>query len=405
MSEISRIPYLTEARCVACDASHPLDGTLYTCTSCGGTLDLIYDYDAMERRLDEFGREGLNPTVLLSPVRIDKNDKLYFDIQTRKRTRPAARLSAGLGMLSLTVLDDTTLPSASFKDRASLAVLMRARELGLDTVAAASTGNAGASLACLSARMGLKAVVFAPRNAPAAKLRQIQAYGARLVLVDGNYDLAYELCLEAVRERGWYSRNTAHNPWCAEGKKSAVLNLATSASELDYDVIFVPAGDGCILAGIHKGLVDLQRIGWIERLPRLVAVQAEGSAAIANAWFNGAGIEKVSAQSVADSIVVDYPRDGLKALRAIRETGGFALTLRDAEILQAVSDLARLEGIFAEPAGAASLAGVAKALRMGLIEPETRVLALVTGHGLKDRDALAPLLNEPEVIASLKELT
>lgn len=393
-----------EARCARCGASAAIAPDLYTCTKCGGTLDLLYDYPALARRLAAAGGEGINPAVLLAPVRLGHADPLFFELLDWTRVQPAARLGAALGARHLTLLDETRLPSGSLKDRATLAVLMRARELGARTVACASTGNAGASLACLAARLGMEAVVFAPKSAPAAKLRQVQAHGARLLLVDGNYDLAYELCLAAVAERGWVSRNTAHNPWCAEGKKSAVLALARPRVRKIADAILVPAGDGCILAGVHKGLVDLQRVGWIDELPRLVAVQPEGSAAIARAWQAGGKIEAVAAHSVADSLVVDRPRDGEKALRALGETDGFALTVSDEEILAAVYELARLEGIFAEPAGATALAGLKKALVEGLLEPDAEIVALVTGHGLKDPGAIAPLLAPAPVIASLKDL-
>lgn len=401
---MSRQPALTGATCVRCGRRHAIEGRLYTCAQCGGALDLDYDYAALARRLEQSGRQDLNPALLLAPVVLSDEDALFSELLSWSHPRPAPRLSKALGAEHLTLLDETGLPSGSLKDRASLFVLMRARELGLDTVACASTGNAGASLACLAARLGLKAVVFAPRQAPPAKLRQIQAHGARLYLVDGNYDRAYELCLEAVAERGWYSRNTGHNPWCGEGKKTAVLALADPGRRRVADLIFVPAGDGCILGGVHKGLMDLQRIGWIDELPRLVAVQAEGSAAIAAAWREKRGITPVRADTLADSIAVDLPRDGDKALRAIKETGGFAVTVRDDEILDAVSDLARLEGIFAEPAGAAATAGLRKALAEGRVEPDADCVALVTGHGLKDPSALAPRLEAPPVITSLKDL-
>jgi len=247
-------------------------------------------------------------------------------------------------------------------------------------------------------------VIFAPRAAPPAKLRQIQAHGARLYLVDGNYDRAYDLCLEAVAERGWYSRCTGHNPWCGEGKKTAALALADSLKHRIADFIFVPVGDGCILGGIHKGLADLRRMGWIEELPKLVAVQAEGSSAIADAWRGKRDVSAVRADTVADSIAVDLPRDADKALRALHETDGFAITVTDDEILAAVSDLARTEGVFAEPAGAASIAGLRKAAAEGLVPQGAATIALVTGHGLKDPAALSPITDEPPIIESLKDL-
>jgi threonine synthase len=389
-------PALTEAICVRCGAAHDIGGVLYICEQCGGNLDLLYDYEALSKRSDE------DALALLAPVALDP--ELLTELRSWGRLRPASRLATDLGLSNLRLLDETCLPSGSLKDRASLITLLRARELGMDTVAAASTGNAGASLACLAARLGLKAVIFAPRSAPPAKLRQIRAHGATLHLVDGNYDRAFELCLEAVAERGWYSRNTGHNPWCGEGKKTAAIALVEQAGGRSPDFIFVPVGDGCILGGVHKGLVDLQRIGRLETMPRLVAVQAEGSAAIANAWNSGDTINAVKANTLADSIAVDLPRDADKALRALRDTRGFAITVSDGEILEAIGDLARREGIFAEPAGAAALAGLRKAMASGQVDPASSAIALVTGHGLKDPGALDPLIEESPVVDGLKDL-
>ncbi len=389
-------PALTEAVCVRCGAAHDIGGVLYTCEQCGGNLDLLFDYVVLSERTGE------DALALLAPVALDPD--LLAELRSWGRLRNAPRLAGDLGLENLRLLDETGLPSGSLKDRASLVTLLRAKELGIDTVAAASTGNAGASLACLAARLGMKAVIFAPSRAPAAKLRQIRAHGATLHLVDGNYDLAYDLCLEAVAERGWYSRNTGHNPWCGEGKKTAAIALIEQAQGRIPDFIFVPVGDGCIIGGLHKGLADLQRIGRLDKMPRLVAVQAEGSAAIADAWTSGDAINAVKANTLADSIAVDLPRDSDKALRALRETEGFAITVSDDEILTAIRDLAQREGIFAEPAAAAALAGLRKALATEQVGPEADMVAMVTGHGLKDPGALDPLIEQSPIIASLEDL-
>ncbi|MCP4550178.1 MAG: threonine synthase [bacterium] len=392
------MPQPVTARCVACGATRPDEGVLYTCPDCGGNIDLLLDYAALRNDSAEL-RQAL--ACRLAPLR-----KIMPGSFTSGNTPllPAPRLGRELELPGLFLKDETRNLSGSLKDRASELVLMRAMELGLDTVAAASTGNAAASLAALAARFGMEAVVFAPKSAPAAKLRQIQAHGARLYLVDGNYDRAFDICLDAIREKGWYSRNTGHNPWCCEGKKSVALEIAEQCRYKVPDYIFVPVGDGCIIGGVHKGFYDLYELGLIERLPRIVAVQAEGSAAIANAWREKREIVAVQADTVADSIAVDLPRDGLKALRAVRDSNGFALTVSDEEILRAISDLARFEGLFAEPAGATAFAGLRKALAAGQVEPTAHVVTLITGTGLKDRDALAPLLEEPPLISSLEDL-
>lgn len=389
-------PALTEAVCVRCGAAHDIGGVIYTCAQCGGNLDLLYDYEALAKREDENALALLAP-VTLEPAHLD-------ELRSWGKLRPAPHLAADLGLKHLRLLDETSLPSGSLKDRASLITLLRAKELGLDTVAAASTGNAGASLSCLAARLGLKAVIFAPSNAPSAKLRQIRAHGATLFPVDGNYDCAFELCLEVVAERGWYSRSTGHNPFCGEGKKTAAITLIVQAQGRIPDFIFVPVGDGCILGGVHKGLVDLQRIGRLDKMPRLIAVQAEGSAAIAKAWSGEREVEAVKANTLADSIAVDLPRDADKALRALRETKGFAITVSDEEILSAISDLASREGVFAEPAAAASLAGLHKALNTGEVSKDADVVAMVTGHGLKDPGALDPRIEEVPLVAKLEDL-
>jgi len=288
----------------------------------------------------------------------------------------------------LWIKDEGRNPTASFKDRASAIVVARAMEIGVDVVVTASTGNAGAALAGMAAAVGQKAVIFAPRTAPPAKVAQLLIFGAQVLLVDGTYDDAFDLTIQAAQEFGWYCRNTGYNPFTVEGKKTAALEIWEWARHEKIKAqplsVFVSVGDGNIISGLHKGFKDLAALGWLEHMPRLFGVQAEGSAAIANAFH--AGIEQitpVSARTLADSISVDLPRDGVRGVRAARETGGSYLLVSDEEILNAIADLGRV-GIFAEPAGATSYAGLVKAVDQGLIEPQDPVLVVNTGSGLKD---------------------
>jgi threonine synthase len=212
-------------------------------------------------------------------------------------------------------------------------------------------------------------------------------YGAQVLLVDGNYDDAFDLSIEASNEFGWYCRNTGYNPFTAEGKKTAAYEIWEQIPLLENRKplsIFVSVGDGNIISGIHKGFKDLHALGMIEQTPRLFGIQSEGSSAIANA-FNARTevIMPVSANTLADSISVDLPRDGLRALRAATQTGGAYITVSDNAILNAISELGKV-GIFAEPAGSASYAGLIKAIQEGLIEPDDPVVVLNTGSGLKD---------------------
>ncbi|HYO87396.1 MAG TPA: threonine synthase, partial [Candidatus Limnocylindrales bacterium] len=296
-------------------------------------------------------------------------------------------LAADLGLVQAWVKDDGRNPTGSLKDRASALVVARAMEQGLDTVSAASTGNAAAALAGISASVGRTPIIFVPASAPEAKIAQLLVYGATVLLVEASYDEAFDLCMQLSIEQGWYCRNTGVNPFTAEGKKTVAFEIAEQLGWDVPDVVVVTVGDGNILAGVHKGFVDLHRLGWITRIPRLIGVQAAGSSPLVTAWETGqfaADMQPVDAQTIADSISAGLPRDRSKALRAVRETGGAFVAVPDDAILASIPALARLTGVFAEPAAAAVYAGCRKALEMGYIQPDERVLMLVTGSGLKD---------------------
>jgi threonine synthase len=307
----------------------------------------------------------------------------------------AQRLGSVLGLTDLWLKDDGLNPTGSFKDRASTVVVAKAKELGVDVITAASSGNAGAALAGMAASASMPAVVLVPSTAPEAKIAQLLIYGARVLLVKGTYDQAFELSLAASKEFGWYSRNTGYNPFTAEGKKTASLEICEQLSHLQPgsnrdawdapDWIFVAVGDGNIITGIWKGLRDLKALGWIEKMPKLMGVQAEGAAACYNAWKAGTDvITPVDAHTIADSICVGLPRDGTRAVRAVRETHGAYVTVSDDEVLGAMRQLARETGVFAEPAGATGYAGLVTAVREGLVGRDERIAVVVTGNGLKD---------------------
>jgi len=314
-------------------------------------------------------------------------------------------LADEIGIEKLWIKDESRNPTASFKDRASAVVVARARQIGAEVVVTASTGNAGAALAGMAAAIGQKAVIFAPRSAPPAKIAQLLIYGAQVLLVDGSYDDAFDLTILAADEFGWYCRNTGYNPFTAEGKKTAAFevwdwfrqsNFRFPISELK---LFVSVGDGNIISGIHKGFKDLADLGWIDDPPQLYGIQSEGSAAIANAFFGGTEtITPVKAQTIADSISVDLPRDGVRAVRAAVQTGGRYLLVSDEQILAAIAALGK-SGIFAEPAGATAYAGLIKAIREGMVAQSDPLLVINTGSGLKDVRAAMQAVKEAPVIA------
>jgi threonine synthase len=380
-------------QCSLCKAEYEADEIIYTCPNDGGNLDIVYDYSSLKQNVSadtiinspEASLWRYLPLLPVNEVH-GRETPLQAAGWTPNFSPPALREQ--LGLQSLWIKDESRNPTASFKDRASAVVVARAQEIGAEVVVTASTGNAGAALAGMAAAAGQKAVIFAPRTAPPAKIAQLLIYGADVLLVDGNYDQAFDLSILAANEFGWYCRNTGYNPFTLEGKKTAALEIwecLINRKLIDGPLaIFVSVGDGNIISGLHKGFKDLQALGWLDGMPRIFGVQAEGSAAIANAFSIGVEeITPVAADTLADSISVDLPRDGVRAVRAASQTGGAYLTVSDAEILVAIADLGQA-GIFAEPAGAAAYAGLHKALKQAIIGSEDPVLVFNTGSGLKD---------------------
>jgi len=400
----------THYKCSLCGTEYPPEDVVYTCPKDGGNLDVILDYAAIRNsyRIEDIlssQEASLWRYLPLLPVADPGGEATPLHAAGWTPVFSTDRLGVGLGLRHLWVKDESRNPTASFKDRASAVVVGRAREIGAEVVVTASTGNAGAALAGMSAAVGQKAVIFAPRTAPPAKIAQLLIFGAQVLLVDGTYDDAFDLTIQASQEFGWYCRNTGYNPFTAEGKKTAAFEIwewGRKNSEFDFQNsnlnVFVPVGDGNIVSGIHKGFKDLVELGWLERLPRIFGVQAEGSAAIANAFFSGVEkITPVSANTLADSISVDLPRDGVRAVRAARQTGGAYVLVSDSEILAAIAELGKV-GIFAEPAGATAYAGLVKAVQTGQIGPNDPVLVLNTGSGLKDVKAAMQAVSEAPVI-------
>jgi threonine synthase len=248
--------------------------------------------------------------------------------------------------------------------------------------------------------MGIRTRIFIPRAAPAAKVAQLLAFGAEVLAVDGTYDQAFDLCLAATERFGWYNRNTGYNPFTREGKKSVSFEICEQMGWRVPDLVVVSVGDGNIISGVWKGFEDFRRIGFIDRVPRLLAVQAAGSAAVVNALEGDGVIRPVSGETVADSISVSVPRDGDAAVQAVRASGGFGITVTDDEILAAIPEVARGAGVFGEPAGVASYAGLRKAVEAGLIDPGWTVVVLITGNGLKDIASVMKVTGEPRIVSA-----
>jgi len=375
-----------------CGATQHPDEAGYVCPDHGdeGILDVRYDYEAVGARLTKCSlREdrdrtmwrfrGLMPMAYharLPPLTVG-GTPLY----------EAPRLAEAAGVGNLWVKDEGRQPTASLKDRASALAVVKARERTAEVIAAASTGNAAAALAGIAASIGQPTVIFVPESAPEAKIAQLLAYGSTVALVAGSYGDAFELCMEAAAEHGWYNRNTGFNPHMTEGKKTVALEILEQLHWRAPDAVFVSVGDGSIIGGVHKGVKDALALGWISAAPRIFGVQSAGSDYLVQAYESDEDVltkPPISACTVADSISADLPRDRLKAMAAVKETDGAFVRVGDDEILAAIPALARWSGVFAEPAGAAAYAGLVVAREAGLVGPWDRVVVIASGNGLKD---------------------
>ncbi|MCA9556358.1 MAG: threonine synthase, partial [Myxococcales bacterium] len=276
----------------------------------------------------------------------------------------ARRLAKDLGVRQLWLKDDSRNPTGSFKDRASFVGVARAAAGRHTVVAAASTGNAATSLAGLAASMGLVSHIFVPATAPEAKVTQLLIYGAKVFLIDADYDTTYDICQQAVARFGWYDRSAAANPYLVEGKKTCGLEIAEQLQDDLPDWVVMSVGDGCSLAGTYKGLAEMKRMGLVDRVPRMLAVQAEGAAPLTAAFKAGTeDVARIEARTCADSINVGMPRNPLKALRAVRDSGGAFVNVSDEAILDFIPRTARGSGVFGEPAAVTAVASGCRSTR------------------------------------------
>ena len=373
-------------RCVKCGKEYEATPNLTNC-ECGGILDIIYDYDYIKAH---FTKETLknrrNPTMWryreLLPVEEDTPDT-----PLRVGWSPlyeADRLAKQLGIAKLWVKDDGINPTASLKDRASAMAVAKAKEAGAKVIACSSTGNAASSLAGNAAAAGLKTYIFVPSRAPKGKVAQLMTFGATVISVQGSYEDTFELSKQAIDKWGWYNRNAAINPYLSEGKKTVSLEIAEQLGWQMPDYLAISVGDGCTIAGVWKGLKDLCAIGFIDRLPRLISVQAAGCHPINRAIETGEDWRPMEENTLADSIAVGVPRNADKALMAIRESDGIAVNVTDEEIMAAQKLLGTTCGVFGEPAGVTGTAGVKKLCEQGILGANDTVVSVVTGNGLKD---------------------
>jgi threonine synthase len=392
-------------KCITCGKEYDAGQIMYLCPQCNrhnttskppeGVLKTLYNYQEISKKKTSFS--DLKNSGFIDLLPIESTDSLPY---LRVGKTPLYTLNKLFGeslSFRLHLKDDSQNPTFSFKDRASALVSAFARERKQDIIVAASTGNAGSSLAGICAAQNQKAVIIIPESAPMAKLTQIIMYGAQIIPVKGTYDEAFDLSVRATEEFGWYNRNTAFNPLTIEGKKSVSFELIENLGFKVPDRIFVPVGDGVIISGVYKGLEELLNLKIIDKMPVVVAVQSKGSDNLVRN-INHKTFRIVPGNTLADSISVDIPGNFYMTQQYIQKYGGETITVSDNEIIEASVILSKSTGIFAEPAAAASFAGLLSFHQVGKIADNTDNVVLLTGSGLKDLKSLSGILSIPESI-------
>jgi len=397
--------------CIDCGQVYNGMELRYLCPDCSrnqnpdeppkGVLKVRYHYDEIKKKHPTF--KSLKNSGFLDLYPIESLDS--FPPLRVGQTPLYKKTKLGNKHLDskLYLKDDSQNPTYSFKDRASTLVAAFAKERNFEVIITASTGNAGSSLAGICASSGQKAIVLVPEKAPIAKLTQIIMYGAKIVPVKGTYDDAFDLSVEATRKFGWYNRNTAFNPLTIEGKKSVAFELFDQMSEQIPDKIFVPVGDGVIISGVYKGFEDLLELGFIDKMPVIVAVQSTGSNnLISNVYTDNLTFKP--SNTIADSISVDIPRNFFMAKQFLLKYHGEVLSVDDEAILHASKQLSENTGLFSEPAAATAFAGYLNYHENNKLNPDSKNVVLLTGSGLKDLNAVQQIISIPDAIHNLAEL-
>ena len=395
--------FWTQNRSILSGRCYPRDKYRYVAEDegPGALLSTEYDLKAIGESIPKLLRDpSLGMFRYIPFLPIDPNAKLPSVLVGGTPLIPVQREKSPF-IFNIWIKDEGRKPTASVKDRASALVCVKAKELGIETISTASSGNAAAATSAMACNLGLKCVIFVPEHAPPAKVLQNRIFGSKVFLVKGPYDNAVNACMKASAKFGWYNRSTGYNPFTIDGKKTVAFEICEQYAGVQTndgkptmlgkfmapDVICVAVGDGNIVSGVHKGLKELYGAGLIDKIPRIIGVQAEGSNSIYTCWAEG-GDETAhltcDKSTLADSISCNTPNDPIRAVRAARETNGAYVEVSDEKILEAIPLMARASGVFAEPAAAATWAGLLVAQEKGLIKEGENVVAISTGNGLKD---------------------
>lgn len=389
------MPFVEGLRCKECSRAYPALA-LHVCEWCFGPLEVVYDYEAIaasvSREKVAAGPKSIWRYGDLLPASPEGAVDLGAGFTPLLR---ADRLAAELGLSELWLKNDTVNPTGSFKDRVVSVALTRARELGFKVAACASTGNLANAVAAHAARAGMRSVVFIPADLEPAKVVTTAVFGGTVVAIDGNYDDVNRLCAELASERPtWAFVNVNVRSYYSEGSKTLAFEVAEQLGWRAPDHVVVPVASGSQLTKVAKGFRELHQVGLLDgdegAHVRISGAQAEGCAPVAQAFESGAGfVRPVKPTGIAKSLAIGNPADGAYALEEVRRSGGALAAASDEEVTEGIRLLARTEGIFAETAGGVTVAVLAKLAARGTVKRGEKVVALITGNGLKTLDAVA----------------
>jgi threonine synthase len=381
---------------------------VYNCEKCGHLLAVKYDLSKITITHEELLKRPISLwrykeflPVKIEPVTLQEGGTPLYHLK---------RLGEEMGLTNLYAKHEGMNPSGSFKDRGMTLGVSMAKQLGKNIVACASTGNTSASMAVYAAKANMPAIVLLPAGHVAlGKVAQALMHGAKVISIRGNFDRALEMVHELCLSHGIYLLNSI-NPYRLEGQKTIGFEIVDQLGCVP-DRIVLPVGNAGNISAVYKGLCEWKEIGYIDRLPKMTAIQAEGAAPVVAAIKGNLSevVVEQNPETVASAIRIGAPVNAEKALRAIRETGGTAESVTDAEILAMQRDLARYEGIGVEPASAASVAGIRKMAAMGLLDKDEKIVCVVTGHLLKDPESVIkqcapPIEIDPTIEALLAVL-
>jgi len=396
-------------RCIECGKTHDMGKPAYACSSCGNLLEIEMDTAEAAERIEksDFQERPISVWRYRELIPVDPRSQVLSLREGGTPLFDCSRLAKKLGMRSLHVKFDGMNPTGSFKDRGMTVGITKAKELGMKIVTCASTGNTSASLAAYAGLAGLKCVVLIPEGKVAlGKLAQAMMHGSTVVSVKGNFDQALEMVMKSSETLGMYVLNSV-NPFRIEGQKTAAFEVCDQMGGKAPEILYIPVGNGGNSAAYWKGFSEYEALGQVKGHPAIRGVQAQGAAPIAS-MFEGKSdkfIPVKNPDTVATAIRIGNPANWKKTVRAIRQSGGKVSTVTDTEILNAQRLLARHEGIFAEPAGAAAFAGLVKDIQNGVVDKDAEIVCVSTGHGLKDPDIAIGQSTKPRVIeASMSAL-